>query len=77
VFLAKTPVILIVFGKNADKTVCFWQYTAYLEKTELRVFGEYGEWNEEFSPKTQSETVCIFGENTVFAKIRLFKGILI
>ncbi len=56
--------------------MCFQQYTAYSEK----------KWNNVFSANTRSETkrfhqqgrvkLCIIGKNVVFAKIRLFRGIL-
>ncbi len=60
-----------------SKTVRFRQYTAYSEKKR----------NYAFSANTRGETLrfrrqrgvkqCVFGDNAVFTKIRLFRKILL
>jgi hypothetical protein len=77
-FQQQCQIKLIVSGKNTREIVCFREYTAYSEKkrtytissntvlgVKLSIFSENAVRNDEF-----------FGDNAVFVKIQLSRGIL-
>ncbi len=74
VFGGQRRVKLILMVKMPSITVRIWQFTVDSEEAELRFFWQVHEVRVTCSSKTQSKTW--FGDNTVFAKIQLWKGIV-